>query len=144
MTKKDVEDVLQVRSVLDTLAAKLASQRRTEENLEMLSLAMLDFEDASESLSISEMASKDEAFHSAIYTATHNDKLTDVITQSREQLFRYRFEYVKDEVSHPRLIEEHREIFRSIREKDADRAVLTMKKHIDGQMNRIFQVLNDD
>ncbi len=50
-----------------------------------------------------------------------------------EQMYRYRFEYIKDESQHRRLVEEHRAIYESIIKKDKEAASKAARIHIDNQ-----------
>ena len=54
-------------------------------------------------------------------------------------MYRYRFEYIKDESGHATLIEEHRIIYESILKKDKDIAAQTAKLHIDNQEKSIMK-----
>lgn len=46
MTEKDMEDVLQIREALDELAAKIACEQISEEQLEELVATMHEFEES--------------------------------------------------------------------------------------------------
>jgi len=59
--------------------------------------------------------------------------LMQMVNNLSEQMYRYRFEYIKDESKHQRLIEEHRIIYESILQKDKKTAAATAKLHIDNQ-----------
>ena len=54
-------------------------------------------------------------------------------------MYRYRFEYIKDESGHATLIEEHRIIYESILKKDKVTAADTAKLHIDNQEKAIMK-----
>lgn len=49
-------------------------------------------------------------FHDIIYHATRNVKLENMLNNLREQMYRYRVEYLKDEKNFPILIREHSQI----------------------------------
>ena len=56
-----------------------------------------------------------------------------------EQMYRYRFEYIKDENRHDSLVNEHRIIYQSIVSGDKKRAAETARLHIDNQEKSIIR-----
>ena len=59
-------------------------------------------------------------------------------------MYRYRFEYIKDESQHERLVEEHRIIYESIRAKDRKAAAAAAKMHIDNQEKSVMRQIRLD
>ena len=64
-----------------------------------------------------------------------------LVNNLSEQMYRYRFEYLKDASAHEQLIEEHRIIYESIRKKERKTAAETAKLHIDNQEQSIMKQL---
>ena len=111
MTEKDMKDVLQIREVLDELAVRLACDNITKEEIKELEKQMLQFENSTKQGDIKKIAEADVAFHDTIYHAAGNAKLVTMLDNMREQIYRYRVEYLKDEKNaYPTLIQEHRKI----------------------------------
>ncbi len=137
MTEKDLDDVLQIRSALDALAVRLACDERSDRDLERIKKAMVQFEEATKTGDLKQIAEADEAFHDQIYESSGNDKLIVIITNIREQMFRYRFEYIKDTSAYPRLIAEHREIFNGLVNRDKTSVEIAIQMHIAGQRKRV-------
>jgi DNA-binding GntR family transcriptional regulator len=54
-------------------------------------------------------------------------------------MYRYRFEYIKDELRHDNLVEEHRMIYESILHRDKEKAAEASKLHIDNQEQSIIK-----
>ena len=59
--------------------------------------AMKEFEQAVTTKDIKRIADTDMRFHDVIYEATRNPKLVNILNNLREQMYRYRLEYLKDE-----------------------------------------------
>lgn len=133
ISHKSLQDVLEVRRSLEELATDLACQRMTEEDVEKLGEAEDKFRQAIESGNEMKIAEADEAYHDIIYNATGNNKLIQIINNLREQMYRYRLEYIKDEAQRGTLIAEHEKILEAIRIRDIIRAKALMKEHIDNQ-----------
>lgn len=133
ISHKSLQDVLEVRRSLEELATDLACQRMTEEDVEKLGIAEDVFKAAIESGDEMKIAEADEAYHDIIYNATGNGKLIQIINNLREQMYRYRLEYIKDEAQRGTLLTEHEKILEAIRIRDIIRAKALMKEHIDNQ-----------
>ena len=133
MTEKDMNDVLQVREALDELAVSIACELITEEELEKLSEAVKNFEEAIGTKDIKQIAEKDIAFHDIIHQASRNPKLVTILNNLREQIYRYRIQYLKDEKNYPNLLDEHREILEALMKKDKALVTDIMRKHVVNQ-----------
>jgi len=133
ITEKSMKDVLEVRKVLDNLSVELACDRITEEEKELLQNACVDFEDAVKTGDFSMIAKTDVAFHDIIVAATRNIRLSQMVNNLAEQMYRYRFEYIKDSSQHSRLVQEHKEICSGIVNGDKEKALEAIEAHIDNQ-----------
>ena len=142
ITEKSLQDVLEVRRSLDALCAELACARISDEEIEALNVACKAFEEATMKGDIREIAAADVALHDIIIEATGNKRLVQLVNNLAEQMYRYRFEYIKDKSVYPRLIEEHRIMYNAIRGKDGKTAAKVAVTHIDNQMEAIAKQLN--
>ena len=141
MTEKDMEDALEIRAALDELAVQLACDAITEDQLKQLKQAMKNFEESTRSGDVKRIAEADVEFHDAIYTATGNEKLVSMLNNLREQVYRYRVEYLKDEKSYPSLIEEHEELYAGIEKHDKEHVSQVMKRHVENQAEAVKNVI---
>ena len=141
MTLKDMEDVLEIRESLDELAVKLACQKMTPEQLEKLMVARDAFAASTEGGNVKEIAQCDVSFHDVIYEATDNPKLVNMLNNLREQIYRYRVEYLKNPGNYPALIREHEDIVTAIANKDQLRSVEAMHIHVANQAVAVKAVI---
>ena len=141
MTEKDMEDVLQIREALDELAAKIACEQISEEQLEELVATMHEFEESTKTDNVKKIAEADVKFHDIIYQSTGNPKLVNMLNNLREQMYRYRVEYLKREEAHPQLIAEHAAIIEYISKGEKKAATDIMCKHIDNQVTTVIDVI---
>lgn len=144
ITEKSMNDVLEVRRALDALCAELACKRITEEELSRLGQACDDFEAAVGTKDLKEIAKADVALHDIIVRATGNSRLISLVNNLSEQMYRYRYEYIKDSNQHETLIAEHRIIYASICNKDVATAAEAARTHIDNQKNAIIRRIRLD
>lgn len=138
ITEKSMQDVLEVRRALDVLCVELACDRIREEQLEQLKNACTVFEKAVHTKDAKEIARADVDLHNIIVEAADNRRLIQLVNNLSEQMYRYRFEYIKDISQHQRLIREHRIIYESIVRKDKETAAQAAKLHIDNQEQAIL------
>ena len=139
ITEKSMSDVLEVRRALDELAVELACLRITEEEKEQLKEACLNFEKIVITNDVHEIAKADVAFHDIIFAATGNGRLSQMVNNLAEQMYRYRYEYIKDEKQHDMLVKEHRKIYDSIVANDTDSAKEAIRIHIENQEKAILR-----
>lgn len=141
ITVKDLEDVLEVRGALEELAVKDACDYITEEQLEDLREASDAFKQALESGDLVKCAETDMNFHEIIYSATNNRRLVQILNNLREQMYRYRMEYLKDGRTHKTLLEEHDAIRRALKKHDKVKAGNAIRIHIENQKRSIVSSL---
>ncbi len=142
ITEKGLKDVLEVRRALDALCAELACDRIGEEEKEKLKSACDEFEKATKTKDTTVIAQADVALHDIIVQATGNQRLIQLINNLSEQMYRYRFEYIKEESRHDNLVEEHRMIYESIAARDKEKAAAAARLHIDNQEASIIRQLH--
>ena len=143
MTEKDMEDVLQIRLSLEALSVRLSCENITPAALQELKVAMEDFEEKTKSGQFVEMAKADVKFHEILYKASNNPKLQQLLSNLREQMYRYRVEYLKDAAIYPRLIEEHHRMYDALKEKDQKQAVAYVEKHLHNQAEAVKKIIRD-
>ena len=114
ITEKDMRDVLEVRCTLEELAVMLSCKNVNAEHIAALKADNKVFEMAIVSKDVVNIVEADVKFHDAIYAMTNNDRLIQIINNLREQMYRYRLEYVKDARTHSILISEHNDIIKNI------------------------------
>lgn len=144
ITEKDMKDVLEVRRTLEMLAVEVACDRISREQLDKLREAHENFEKVCEDGDLIRLTQADVAFHDVIYDATNNQRLVTTLNNLREQMYRYRLEYLKDTSSYQRLREEHALIYEGIRRKDKGMACGAIREHIDNQEAAIIKAIREN
>ena len=142
ITEKSLRDVLEVRKALEELSVQLACEEITEEEIEELKRVAERFKDTLDDQDVTKIAEADVAFHDVIYTATDNQKLILLLNNLREQMYRYRVEYLKKEEAYPQLIAEHEELIDNISKRNKEEATRIMCEHIDNQVATVINVIH--
>ena len=101
--------------------------------------SMKDFEIATRSGDVRKIVEADEAFHNVIYRMADNPKLETIVNNMREQIYRYRVEYLKEGETRDVLVKEHEELTKAIRERDVERAKQLSFQHIENQRMAIMR-----
>lgn len=129
---RDLTALSEVREQLEPYAARLAAQRRTVEDLEVIDdlLAAIDTNAHDPDMRI--LIELDQRIHHHVYRCAHNDFLQGVCNEHYMHALRIWF-LALDRVSHlGDAVAEHRDLLVAIREGDADRAAQVMSSHVTG------------
>ncbi len=130
ITVKDVNDIYMIRSLLEGLCAKWATEHITTEQLEEMeeNIYLSEFHAAKEHHD--QIAALDNRFHEILYEACHSKMLEHQLRDFHDYVLRVR----KKTLAHnERSIEsnkEHRLIMEAIKDKDATRAEMLANRHI--------------
>lgn len=141
ITEKSLKDVLEIRRALEDLAVRLACEKITKEELKELKKAGDEFKKVLKSQDITEVAEADVRFHDVIYMATDNPKLIQLLNNFREQMYRFRVEYLKKAEVRPQLLAEHDEIIKFITEGNKEEASRVVTRHIENQALTVQDVI---
>lgn len=141
ITEKDLRDVLEVRIALEELSITLAIKHMSDEAIDELLDANNEFIRVAQTGDLIKTAQADVAFHELIYIGTENKRLNQIISNLREQMYRYRLEYLKDKGAHKQLIKEHNDIIDAMKERDVEKAKQAIKLHIVNQEESILKTI---
>ena len=83
-------------------------------------------------------------FHDIIYRATDNARLVQLLNNLREQMYRYRIEYLKDVKSRRSLVEEHDALWEALKERNLEHAQVIIREHIERQQKSIVDSISHE
>jgi DNA-binding GntR family transcriptional regulator len=129
----EARDLLEMRRNLDPLAASLAAQRRTEDDLADVRSALDGLEALDAAPSLAQLESH-HRFHAAIHRASHNALLVDVLDGLWVKTDRYRrhgLESGRSDEERDARATEHRRLFEAVRDGDAETAAELMRRHVE-------------
>ena len=142
ISEKSLRDVLEVRKVLEELAVKLTCDKIKSAQIGELRHAAEGFRKTLKSSDITQIAEADVRFHDVIYEATDNQKLIQLLNNLREQMYRYRVEYLKNDDVYPALIEEHQKIYEGLKRKDKETVVKIVGNHVVNQEIMVKNIIH--
>lgn len=133
ISSKDVSDIYMIRSMLEGLCARWATENITDEQLDELDEIILlsEFHMKKEGGgSADQVAELDGKFHAILYEASNSKILSHVLTGFHKYVQLARRSSVVSEERARKSIREHKQILRAIRDKDADLAEQLANEHI--------------
>lgn len=143
ITEKDLKNVLEVRCALEELAVELACEKIDTAQIDELKSCMKEFKELLGKNDVTALAEKDEHFHDIIFEATNNDRLVQILNNLREQMYRYRVEYLKDSNAHGMLITEHEAIIKYLEDRNVAEVKKVINAHIYNQVTTVSKNLRD-
>lgn len=130
ITAKDVQDIYMIRSLLEGLCARWATDHITQEQLEELeeNIYLADFH--AEKGHMDQMAELDNRFHHILYAACNSKQLAKLLIDFHEYVLRVRKKTLANGGRGKVSNEEHRQIMEAIKAKDKDRAEALANEHM--------------
>lgn len=139
-TKKLTEDLFTLRYILEPEVAMLAAQNRTEDEIEELE-ALAEKIEKTVKASHDMHIELDIQFHSIIAKMSGNIGMINLVPIINQSIILYNNHYT-NEISKVEMIASHRQITKSIREKNPVRARYSMQRHILNVQDKL--ALNND
>ena len=139
VSHKDVADVFEIRAALEGLAAGLAAERATDEEIEQMERALLFTND--DNVPLEKIVELDTEFHALVYKASRNDRLTQILANIREQIQRFRATSLAVPGRIKDAVLEHRGIVEAIARHDVEEAHELAMAHIVTAENVMFEAL---
>lgn len=146
LSRRDVEDLYQVREVLEGQAAALVARRIDEDGrAERLRAAvgeMATWRGRSDSDAYAYMDSN-AAFHNLIVGLADNQVLADLMAQLRTNAFRLQLVNLMRAEAREASIREHDEVAETILAGDPRKAEAAMRRHVRHSFDAVLQVADD-
>ena len=133
LTAEEARDLLEVRRSLDPLAAALAAERRTKDDILRMREAAKGVEPLLSDATVVDLVAH-RWFHTAIYVSSHNDLLISTLDGLWDKADRYRrlgLEVVRSKEERDQKAREHAELLDAVIRGDSDTAAEVMRQHID-------------
>ncbi len=139
LTKQDIEDIYAVRAAVEVLAADWAVRRITEEELAGLREIFELMEFYSEKQNSEKVLELNKEFHQIIYHASGSRFLSQLLKSYQEYVEETRKATVYCSKNLPVILEEHRNIFEAICERNAKLAKERLSAHLSNSQKRAEQ-----
>lgn len=126
LSRRDVEELFDVREALEFLATRLATEQATNEELAALRHVLAEGEAALTRGDSAGAQESNEAFHDAIVRFAHNDLLAGLLEPLQGRLHWL----VRQNEDVAELLHEHEGLFAAIASRDPERAATLALQHV--------------
>jgi DNA-binding GntR family transcriptional regulator len=139
LSATEAKYLFEVRERMDPMAAALAAERRTESDIVRLKEAAARLKPLADESDLDALTAHRE-FHRAIYTASHNEHLINLLEGLWDKADRYRqvgLKTRKDSAADRRRVDrEHASIMKAVIAGNAAEAERQMLQHVQGSLGR--------
>jgi DNA-binding GntR family transcriptional regulator len=129
---RDINDIFDMRAIVEGGAMALAVERATDEDLDRLSQLAAAIADDVYSKELDRSSSVNNAFHEGIALAARNDRLHRTVVQLLRELERFFYIEAKASGDYPERYASHRDIVKEMQLRDATGAQKAIIDHIEG------------
>ena len=140
---KDINEVYEIRTVLDVLAAGLAAERITEEELEELERLLVHIGEFVDQNNVDKLIEFDSQFHDVLYRASRNDRLVGIINNLREQFTRFRSISMKYPGRMQNTVAEHTRLVEAIAQRNPDLAQQIAREHMENSEQTLMKEFDE-
>ncbi|OPZ75310.1 MAG: putative HTH-type transcriptional regulator YdfH [Firmicutes bacterium ADurb.Bin456] len=139
---KDIVDVFEVRAALEGLAAALAAERITSEEMDQLEMSLLKIYNTEDD--INAIVEGDSSFHNLVYQASRNQRLVQIITHLQEQIHRFRMTSLSQPGRTKIALDEHKKIVEAISDRNVELAHALATEHIENAEQSLLNALREE
>lgn len=127
--ENDVEELFEVRTVLDCYAGFLAAQRATAEEIKLMEEIVAREKESLQSMDIDDFVSSDNQFHDCIYLASKDQRLYRLFSDIRDHMHRYRAFILRFRRKSEHAVKAHEQILAAIIARDSKKVERLMRNH---------------
>ena len=141
MSIRDINEIFEIRTVLESLSSGLAAERITQEELERLQRLMLKISGYVKIGNMEKIVATDIEFHDVLYQAARNGRLVGIISNLRDQLTRFRTLSMSFPGRLEATLEEHRNMVEAIAQGDVSAAQKAAEAHMEHSEQVLLQAI---
>jgi len=137
ITKKQAEDIVEMRFIIELAGSELAAQRRTEQHLDQLKANIDDMQANIHAAEPVFMYKLDRKFHIHLFEAADNERMLEAIENLRDQFLKLEtLDAFNDSQKSLQVLEEHRKVFDAVLAGDSVLARSAMQHHLNNTYKR--------
>lgn len=130
ITDKDVHDIYMIRSVLEGMAARWATENITEEELEEMEEALYLSDFHASKGHFEQVTEMDNRFHEILYEACNSKRLYRMLSDLHEYIHLVRSRNLSDHDRSVHSTDEHRQIMEALKSRNAELAENLANQHV--------------
>ena len=140
---RDIAETFEIRGALESLAAGLATERITPDELEQLERTLVQIGESIEQNDLNAVVRLDEEFHAIMYHASRNQRLTQIVSNLREHITRFRLSSLAIPGRFRSVFQEHKNIVEAISERNSALAQALAKEHIENAEHSLMEAVRE-
>ena len=130
-SKEEMEELFEIRSVLEGYALRCVCEKVTDQNLEELEGYIRKAEESFQQNKVDRIFHYNTRFHDTLHAlVSHKSRLHNMMADMRKYVLRYRKDTLHHDYGSKRAIEGHRKIMMALRLKDPELCERIMRAHI--------------
>jgi len=130
LTLADIEETFGIRSVLESYAARLAALKHRPEDLSPLERKLEEYEAHLDKGELASLPRINTEFHDLLYGLSRSPRLVRMISDLRDQIYRFRKAILSVEEMARTSNQDHREMLALIRKRDGEGVEAIVRAHI--------------
>ena len=141
LTHEEIEETFGIRGVLESYAARLAAIKHQRQELEPLEEKIEEFQYHLNCGEMEALLQINTEFHTLLYAMSRSPRLIKMINDLQDQIYRFRRIILKIEMMAKTSNDDHRQMLRAMKRRDADRVETLVKQHILRGQNIVLKEL---
>lgn len=129
-TKKDIEEIFDIRSLLESYAATLAIAHIQPKDIRWLEENIRESEQYILKNKLNKVSTLNTQFHDYLNQLSHNDRLLSIINGLRDQIFQYRSAILRVPEKARMSVEHHKRMVEAIKRRDVELLKKIIQEHI--------------
>jgi DNA-binding GntR family transcriptional regulator len=130
LTLADIEETFGIRSVLESYAARLAAFKHRPEDLKPLERKLEEYQAHLERRELEPLPRINTEFHDLLYGLSRSPRLVRMISDLRDQIYRFRKAILRVEEMARTSNQDHMEMLALIRKRDEEGVETVVRAHI--------------
>jgi len=129
-TKKDIEEIFDIRSLLESYAVGLATNHIQKEDIHWLEKNIKESEQYILKNKLNKVSTLNTEFHGYLNRLSKNDRLLFLINELRDQIFQYRSAILRVPTKARISVEHHKMMIEAIKKREVDLLKRLAQEHI--------------
>ncbi len=140
--RKEIEEIFDLRALLEGYAAEKASERLDEKTSNRLHQLIAEMDACHSKRQTEKLLRNNDEFHRLICSLSDNGTLLHVLEQIWRDIRRLRFDYLVTSEGHERSTREHRQLVAALESGDKEQIRTIVRQHAQGTLHGILETLN--
>lgn len=138
ISKRDLEELYELRELLESRATEEAAQRLSDEDLDLVDRLLEESKAAIEKGDIEKFLEVEIEFHNLLTEGARNRRLISIMDGLRDLTYRWRIISLRSQENVRLSLIEHQGIAKALRQRDASKAGKLMGDHIRSASERMI------